>query len=43
MMKRFLSMIAVLMLMLAAIVPAGMAEEVQEYSPDPFEEIYNEN
>lgn len=39
MMKRFLSMIAVLMLMLAAIVPAGMAEEVQEYSPDPFEEI----
>ena len=42
MMKRFLSMIAVLMLMLAAIVPAGMAEEVQEYSLDPFEEIYNE-
>ena len=30
MMKRFLSMIVVLMLMLAAIIPAGMAEEVQE-------------
>ena len=42
MMKRFLSMIVVLMLMLAAIIPAGMAEEVQEYSLDPFEEIYNE-
>jgi len=39
MMKRFLSMIAVLMLMLAAIVPAGMSEEVQEFSLDPFEEI----
>ena len=39
MMKRFLSMIAVLMLMLAAIIPAGMSEEVQEFSLDPFEEI----
>ena len=39
MMKRFLSMIAVLMLMLAAIIPAGMTEEVQEFAQDPFEEI----